>query len=137
MRIVTADFSKPTPENWVDFIPETENVLSPSTGGGFFFAHYMKDAVSEIKQYDYQGNLIGDVALPGIGTAGGLGGKKEETKLYYTFSNYHTPSSIFVYDPIAKKSSEYWAPKINFDKNNYQSTQVFFASKDGTNDHYA
>jgi prolyl oligopeptidase len=132
MRIVTADFSKPTPENWVDFIPETENVLSPSTGGGFFFAHYMKDAVSEIKQYDYQGKLIGDVALPGIGTAGGLGGKKEETKLYYTFSNYHTPSSIFEYDPIAKKSTDYWSPKINFDKNNYESTQVFFTSKDGT-----
>jgi prolyl oligopeptidase len=52
-RIVTVDAANPSPSNWVDFIPETENVLSPSTGAGFFFANYMKDAVSVVKQYDY------------------------------------------------------------------------------------
>ena len=52
-KIVTVDAVNPTPENWEDFIPETENVLSPSTGGGYFFAEYMVDAVSQVKQYDY------------------------------------------------------------------------------------
>lgn len=76
-KIVTVDAANPTPENWEDFIPETENVLSPSTGGGYFFAEYMVDAVSQVKQYDYEGKLVREVELPGIGSAGGFGAKKE------------------------------------------------------------
>ena len=131
-RVVTVDVSNPEPENWVDFIPETENVLSPSTGAGFFFAHYMKDAVSQVKQYDYEGNLIGEVKLPGIGTAGGFGGKKEDEILYYSFSNYHTPGSIYTFEPKTRKSAEYWSPEIQFNQDDYTSTQVFYKSKDGT-----
>lgn len=75
-KIVTVDASNPTPENWTDFIPETENVLSPSTGGGYFFTNYMVDAVSQVKQYDYKGKLIREVELPGIGSVGGFSAKK-------------------------------------------------------------
>jgi len=132
MRIVTVDASNPSSENWVDFIAETDNVLSPSTGSGFFFAHYMKDAVSQILQYDYDGNLIGDVELPGIGTAGGFGGEKDADLIYFSFSNYHTPSSIYSFDPKTRMSSEYWSPEIAFDKDAFESTQVFYKSKDGT-----
>ncbi|HRN44433.1 MAG TPA: S9 family peptidase, partial [Flavobacterium sp.] len=85
-RIVTVDVNNPKPENWKDFIPETENVLSPSTGGGYFFANYMKDAVSVVKQYDYSGKLVREIKLPGVGTAGGFGGKKKEKILYYSFT---------------------------------------------------
>ncbi len=131
-KVVTVDAANPAVENWVDFIPETEQVLSPSTGGGFFFANYMKDAVSEIKQYTYSGELVGDVELPGIGSAGGFGGKKEEKVLYYSFSNYHTPGSIYSYQPEAQKSELYWSPKINFKSEDYESKQVFYQSKDGT-----
>lgn len=67
-KIVTVDASNPIPENWVDFIPETNHVLSPSNGGGFFFAEYMVDAVSKVKQYDYNGKLVREVALPGVGS---------------------------------------------------------------------
>ena len=70
-KIVTVDAENPSPENWVDFIPETEHVLSPSKAGGYFFAEYMVDAVSEVKQYDYDGKLIREVKLPGVGTVGG------------------------------------------------------------------
>lgn len=132
MKVVTVDAANPAPENWKDFIPETDQVLTPSTGGGFFFAHYMVDAVSSVKQYDYEGNLLGDVNLPGIGTANGFQAKKTDETLYFSFSNYHTPSSIFTYDPKTKVSEEYWSPEINFNKNNYVSTQVFYKSKDGT-----
>jgi prolyl oligopeptidase len=102
-RVVTFDLAKPKQANWVDFIPETENVLSISGGSGFFFAEYMKDAVSSIKQYDYDGKLVRDVTLPGVGTAGGFGGKKEATTLYYSFTNYTTPGTIYSYDPKNRK----------------------------------
>ena len=131
-RIVTVDAANPTTENWVDFIPETENVLSPSTGGGYFFTSYMKDAVSQVLQYDYEGNMLGEVDLPGVGTASGFGGKKEDEILYYSFSNYHTPGSIYTFDPKARQSAQYWKPGIDFDQSAYESKQVFYESKDGT-----
>lgn len=131
-KVVTVDASDPKPENWEDFIPETENVLSPSTGGGYFFAEYMVDAVSKVLQYDYDGNLVREVELPGVGSAGGFGAKKEEKELYYSFTNYVTPGSIYKYD-IEKGTSElYRKPEIDFNPENYESKQVFYTSKDGT-----
>ena len=77
-KVVTCDAANPAPENWVDFIPETENVLSISTGDGYFFAKYMVDALSQVNQYDADGKLIREVKLPGLGTASGFGSKKEK-----------------------------------------------------------
>ncbi|MGB7394626.1 MAG: S9 family peptidase, partial [Pricia sp.] len=77
-KIVTVDASDPKPENWVDFIPETENVLTPSTGGGYFFTEYMVDAVSKVFQYDYDGKQVREIELPGVGSASEFGGKKED-----------------------------------------------------------
>ena len=132
MKIVTVDVADPSPEKWVDFIPETDNVLSPSTGGGSIFAEYMVDAVSQIKQYDYDGKLIRDVKLPGVGSAGGFGAKDEEQVLYYSFTNYVTPGNIYKYDIASGKSELYQKPAINFNPENYESEQVFYTSKDGT-----
>ncbi len=131
-RIVTVDASSPTPENWKDLIPETENVLAPSTGSGYIFAEYMKDAISLIKQYNYNGKFIRDVKLPGIGTAGGFGGKKEEKILYYSFTNYVTPGSIYAYNPKTGESDLYKKPDVDFNSEDYVSKQVFYTSKDGT-----
>ncbi len=131
-RIVTVDIKNPKPENWKDFIPETENVLSPSTGGGYFFANYMKDAVSLVKQYDYTGKLIREIKLPGVGTAGGFGGKKKEKNLYFSFTNYITPGSIFTLDTQTGTSVVYEKPKVDFNTDLYESKQVFYTSKDGT-----
>ncbi|MEM7085820.1 MAG: prolyl oligopeptidase family serine peptidase [Bacteroidota bacterium] len=131
-KIVTVDAADPAPENWVDFIPETEHVLSPSTGGGYFFAEYMVDAVSKVFQYDYDGKLVREVELPGIGSAGGFGSKKEEKELYYSFTNYTTPGSIYKYDVEKGTSELFRKPEIDFNPDNYESTQVFYSSKDGT-----
>lgn len=131
-KIVTVDVSNPKPENWNDFIAETDNVLTPSTGGGFFFAHYMKDAVSIVKQYDYSGKLVRDIILPGIGTAAGFGGKKKENTLYFSFTNYITPGSIYSFDAKGGITKLYEKPKIDFNSDNYESKQVFYSSKDGT-----
>jgi prolyl oligopeptidase len=131
-KIVTVDASDPTPENWVDFIPETENVLSPSTGGGYFFAEYMVDAVSKVLQYDYDGKLVREVELPGIGSANGFSTKKEEKEMYYSFTNYVTPGSIYKYDVENGTSELYRKPEIDFNPDDYESNQVFYTSKDGT-----
>jgi len=131
-RVVTVDASNPGPENWEDFIPETENVLTPSTGGGTFFAKYMVDAVSKVLQYDYNGQLIREVELPGVGSANGFGAKKEEKELYYSFTNYVTPGSIYKYNIETGTSELFRKPSIDFNPEDYESKQVFYKSKDGT-----
>ena len=131
-KIVTVDAANPEAKNWVDFIPETENVLNPNTGGGYFFTEYMVDAISKVIQYDYDGKLIREVELPGIGSVGGFGGDKEDKELYFSFTNYNTPSSTYKFDPATGEYELYWKPEIDFNPNNYTSEQVFYSSKDGT-----
>jgi len=131
-KIVSVDAANPTPENWKNFIAETDNVLSPSTGGGFFFAEYMVDAISKVYQFDYEGQLVKEVKLPGVGTATSLSGKKEDKTLYYTFTNYKTPSNIYSYDVTKGESSVYYKSGAKFNSDEYVSTQVFYTSKDGT-----
>ena len=131
-KIVTVDASDPSPENWEDFIPETEHVLSPSTGGGYFFTEYMVDAISKVKQYDYDGKLVREIELPGVGSAGGFGAKKAKDVLYYSFTNYVTPGTIYKYDIENGTSEVYNKPNIDFDPEQFTSEQVFYESKDGT-----
>ncbi len=131
-KIVTVDASNPTEKNWKDFIPETENVLSPSTGSGYFFAEYMVDAVSKVLQYDYDGKLVREIKLPGVGSVGGFGGKKEAKELYFSFTNYNTPGSSYKFNPEDGTYEIYWKPNIAFDSDSYESKQVFYTSKDGT-----
>ncbi len=130
MKVQKFDIKNPT--QWVDVLPETENVLSAHTGGGFLFAQYLKDAVTDIVQYTYEGQKIRSISLPGKGTATGFSGKKEDTTLYYSFTNYITPPSIFSLDVNSGKSMIYQKPKVSFDPDNYVSEQVFYTSKDGT-----
>lgn len=131
-KVVTVDASNPQPENWQDFIPETENVLNVTLGGNTFFANYMVDAISKVKQYNKQGELIRDISLPGVGTAAGFGGKKEQTTLYYSFTNYKTPGTTYSFDVQSGESKVYRKSGIDFNSDNYTSEQVFYTSKDGT-----
>ena len=131
-KVVTVDASTPEPENWKDLIKETQHVLRASTGGGYIFANYMKDAVSVIKQYSYSGALVREVALPGVGSAGGFGAKEKDKNLYYSFTNYLTPGSIYSFDISSGVSKLYKKPNIDFNSDVYQSKQVFYTSKDGT-----
>ncbi|MDG3431365.1 prolyl oligopeptidase family serine peptidase [Vibrio parahaemolyticus] len=119
-------------EQWADVIAEQEQPLEISKGGGYLFATYMVDVLSKVKQFTYQGEWIRDVELPGEGTAYGLAGKKEETTLYYTFTNYVTPPTIFSFDVESGASTLYQESKAPFDRNEYESKQVFYTSKDGT-----
>lgn len=131
-KIVTVDATNPTPENWVDFIPETENVLSPNKGGGYFFAEYMVDAISKVLQYNYIGKLVREVKLPGVGSASGFGGKKEDSEFYFSFTNYIIPGSSYKYNVETGEYETYWKPEIDFNPKDYESNQIFYTSKDGT-----
>ncbi|GAQ12669.1 prolyl endopeptidase [Myroides odoratimimus] len=131
-RVVTVDAKNPGQANWVDFIAETKNVLTPSTGAGYIFANYLKDAVAYVEQYDYTGKKVRVVELPGVGTVGGFGGKKSDTTLYYSFTNYITAGSIYAFNPVDGTSKVYEQPKVKFDSSQYESKQVFYTSKDGT-----
>ncbi|MEP7734919.1 prolyl oligopeptidase family serine peptidase [Vibrio parahaemolyticus] len=119
-------------EQWADVIAEQEQPLEISKGGDYLFATYMVDVLSKVQQFTYQGEWIRDVELPGEGTAYGLAGKKEETTLYYTFTNYVTPPTIFSFDVESGASALYQESKAPFDRNEYESKQVFYTSKDGT-----
>ncbi len=119
-------------EQWSEIIPEQEQPLDIATGGGYLYATYMVDVLSQIKQFDYKGNLIREIALPGQGTAYGLEGKKSHTTLYYTFTNYITPPTIFSLDVATGESALYRESQAPFNPADYESKQVFYTSKDGT-----
>ena len=131
-RIIKTNFSNPGQENWTNLIPEKEFVLSPSTCGGYIFTEYMVDAISKVYQYTYNGKLVREVNLPGIGSASGFSGEKDQMDLYFSFSNYYTPMSRFKLNVKSGKYSEFWSPEIDFNSSNYESKQVFYESKDGT-----
>ncbi|MDX3773254.1 prolyl oligopeptidase family serine peptidase [Chromatiaceae bacterium AAb-1] len=131
-KVVVVDAAKPQPEHWQDLIAETDNVLSPATGGGYIFAEYMQDAIAKVKQYDYDGKFIRDVSLPGVGSVWGFAGKREADTLYYTFANYTTPQTIYAFKPANGQSDVYSTSGASFNPDNYVSEQVFYTSKDGT-----
>lgn len=130
MRLVK--FNVNQPDVWTDVIPETENVLNVSTGGGYIFAKYMKDAVTSVMQMDYNGKVIRTIELPGVGTAGGFSGKEKEKDLYFSFTNYITPGTIYKFNADSGRSEVYQKPKVKFNPEDYVSQQVFYTSKDGT-----
>ena len=131
-KLVRTKYNRLNQKYWIDVIPETENVLNISVGGGSFFAEYYLDAISDVSQYDYNGKLIRKLDLPGLGSFSGLWGKKEQKKLYFSFSNYYIPTSIYSYNPEKGDSSLFWKPDIRFNSSEYISKQIFYESKDGT-----
>lgn len=131
-RLVKVNARNPKPENWVDVIPETESVVSFSTGGGNIFARYTVDAKTEIQQFNMDGNFIRKVELPGIGSANGFGARQTESSLYYYFSSFVEPGSIYKYDIASGSSQLYNRPDVDFNPDEFVTKQVFYSSKDGT-----
>lgn len=132
-KVVVVDFSNPGIDYWKDLIPETENAIDASaTGGKKIFVNYLKDAKTMVLQYDYEGKLEREIELPGIGSAVGFYGKENENELYYTFTSFTQPPTIFKYDNQSGKSVLYEQPKVDFDPEQFETRQVFYESKDGT-----
>jgi len=129
-RIVSVNLSKPSA--WKDVVSETENVMFASAGGGDLFVRYLVDAKSQIMQYGLNGKLIREISLPAIGSAYGFNAKEDDKNLYYSFSSYTYPSTIFNYNIKTGESELYRQPEIDFTPSDYNTEQVFYKSKDGT-----
>jgi prolyl oligopeptidase len=131
-RLVKADLRNPSPDNWQDVIKEDKSVASFSTGGGKIFAEYTVDVKAVIRQFDMTGTYEHDVELPDIGSVGWGGARTTETEVYYSFTSFLYPTTIFKYDIASGKSTVFTAPKVNFDAAQYEMKQEFYTGKDGT-----
>ncbi|NJM25596.1 MAG: prolyl oligopeptidase family serine peptidase, partial [Bacteroidia bacterium] len=131
-KVIEVDFANPSPENWKDIIPEAESVLNAGSAGGKLFAEYTVDVKSQVKQYDLHGKFEREIVLPGIGNASGFGGKPADKDIFYSFTSFTYPTTIFKYNIASGKSTLYEAPTVDFNPDEYETRQVFYASKDGT-----
>jgi len=132
-RVVSIDPKKPARENWQTVIAEKAEVLSgANAAGGFLFCNYLKDANTRIYQHNLDGTLVREIELPALGTAGGFGGKRDEKILFYTFTSFTYPPMIYKYEPAGGRSEVFRKSEVKFDPADYETKQVFYASKDGT-----
>ena len=128
VSIVNPDLSKA-----VTIIPEKpEPLQSASTAGGRLFIDYLKDVTTRTYVYDLKGKLLQEVKYPGLGNGGGLGGNKDDKFVFYIFTSFTVPPTIYKYDITTGTSSIFRKPEVSFDPANYETKQVFYTSKDGT-----
>lgn len=132
-RVIAIDPKKPARGNWKEIIPQSAETLE-SVGiiNNQFVADYLKDAHSQIKIFDLKGAFVREVELPGIGSAGGFNGKRHDTETFYSFTSFTTPGTIYRYNLVSGKSELFRQPKVDFNFNDYETKQVFYHSKDGT-----
>lgn len=132
-RLIAIDTRSPEPARWKELVAQgSEKLESASVVGERFFLRYLKDACTQVKVHALDGALERQVQLPGLGTAGGFGGKRNDPETFYLFTNFTTPGVIYRHDARTGQSSLYKRPKVAFNPEDYQTTQVFCVSKDGT-----
>ncbi|HEY9762430.1 MAG TPA: prolyl oligopeptidase family serine peptidase [Trichocoleus sp.] len=132
-RLIAIDIANPDRANWQEVIPQSDETMQ---GIGLlnhqFVVDYLKDAYTTIRIFDLQGQFVRDVALPGIGSAGGFDGKREDTETFYSFTSFTAPNTIYRYDMTTGESTLYRQPQVDFNPDDYTTVQVFYTSKDGT-----
>ena len=133
-RIFLFDPKNPEEKNWKEVIPEkTEPLQGTGTAGGKLFATYLKDVTTRAYVYSLDGKLENEIKLPGLGAAGGFGGRPEDKFVFYTFTSFNSPPTIYKYDIATRKSTLFRQPEIpGFQATDYETKQVFYNSKDGT-----
>ncbi len=129
-RLIAIDITKPQRENWRELIPQAaETLTGVATLNNSFVCTFLKDAHSQVKVFSLDGTFLHEIQLPGIGSVGGFGGKRKDTETFYSFTSYTAPGTIYRYD-LAKRTSEVFRePKVDFNPANYETKQVFYASK--------
>lgn len=133
-KIISVDPNNPDPSNWTDLIPEKEEeVLESITfGGGKIIAKYLKDARSKVEVFELDGTYLYDIELPTIGSVGGIQAEKDDDLAFFSFSSYNYPGVVFKYDIGSNTTSLYWEATLDFDGSEYETKQIFYPSKDGT-----
>ena len=133
-RVVAVDLWNPDEKNWQDVLPErSEPLQSAGTAGGKLFASWRNDVATRAYVFSLDGKLENEIKLPGLGTAGGFGGLNDDKYVFYSFTSFNFPPTIYKYDIATKKSSVFRTVDIpGFKPENYETKQVFYNSKDGT-----
>jgi prolyl oligopeptidase len=132
-KVVSIDPKNPAKENWLTIIPERKELLeSVGTAGGKLFLTYLQDASSRVYQTDYKGHDAYEIKLPGIGTAGGFNGYKKDKEIFYSYTSFNSPNTIFRYDLVTGKSTLFRKSDVKVNMDNYETLQSFCTSKDGT-----
>jgi prolyl oligopeptidase len=132
-RVIAIDVTKPEPANWKEIIPQSSNRLEVvNLINNQFVAEYLKDAHTEIQILSLEGSPVRQISLPGIGSAGGFGGKRRDTETFYAFTSFTTPTTVFRYDLRSGKSAVFREPKVKFNPADYETKQIFYRSKDAT-----
>jgi prolyl oligopeptidase len=132
-KVIAIDTRKPEAANWKTIIPEGKDALDGvNVVADQFIASYLKDAHSDIRLYDLKGKFLRNVELPGLGTAGGFGGKRTDKETFYSYTSFTSPTTIYRYDLTQSKSTVYRQAKVDFDPTQFETKQVFYTSKDGT-----
>jgi len=132
-RIIAVDLDRPQPEHWAEVIAESESPLEgASLVNNQFICSYLRDAASYIRLYTLEGRFVREVELPGLGTAGGFGGKRMDTETFYSFQSFAVPPSIYRYDMLTGESRLLDQAQADFDPERYITEQIFYTSKDST-----
>src|SRR5580704_6228265 len=132
-RLIAIDTRHPERTSWKTLIPQGADKLEfSSVVNNSFFLGYLKDARTEVRVHDLNGAFLRNVDLPGIGTAGGFGGKRKDKETFYSFTSFTSPATVYRYDPQVGQSTVFRQPKVDFDPSRYETKQVFYTSKDGT-----
>jgi prolyl oligopeptidase len=135
-RLMAIDARKPERASWKELVPQAGETIDSESGVNLinnqFVVPYLKDARSQIKVFDLKGKLVREIGLPGLGTATDLRGKRKDTELFYLFTGFTSPGTVYGVDLTTGKSFVFRAPKVDFNPNDYETKQVFYASKDGT-----
>jgi prolyl oligopeptidase len=132
-KLIAIDIAKPTPKDWQILIPEKDEAIEAiSLLGDVFFVSYLQDATSLIRRFTVSGQPMDDLKLPGLGTVVGFGGHRDTKETFYSFTNYITPPTIFRLDLTSDQSTVWRKPELDFDSSLFETTRVFYNSKDGT-----
>ena len=132
-RVIAIDTTRPERANWREIIPQAaETLKGVNVFQDQFVANYLKDARSQVKWFTRDGKALGEMALPGLGSVSGFGGKRSDTETFYSFTSFTTPGSIYRYEVKTGQSTVFREPKVDFNSARYETKQVFYASKDGT-----
>ena len=132
-RLIAIDIRKPARANWKEIIPQTDDTLrGVSVVNNQFILQYLKDARSAVRIHVLNGKFVRDVELPGIGSAGGFGGKRKDKETFYSFTGFTTPPTVYRLDLAKNQTTVFRSPKVDFNPADYETKQVFYQSKDGT-----
>ena len=132
-KIVSLDINHPEKTKWQTLIAEKPEYMDGvSAAGKNIFVTYLKDVCSQVEQYDYNGKLIRKITLPDVGNANGFSGEKDSKEVFYSFTSFLYPPTLYHFDIASGKSDLFRTADVKFNRNDFETKQVFFTTKDGT-----